>query len=227
MNTVSELILTNLAPNYNATIQLLRRDNGATASGVIHGSNTNFAYHFDVTGIALGDYLCQLSGFTNPDGEPFPVRITADGVFCAKHWREMDVLFPIAHTDITSPIVFISYSHSDHAVADAIVDTLDNLGIATFRDIKNIEWGHALSSSVQNGLQSASAIIVILSPGSIKSQWVAYEVGFGIGTKKRIFPFLTHPNLDRPGFIGDLIYVKSVAEVHNYFSKNKNWHEST
>lgn len=124
------------------------------------------------------------------------------------------------------PVVFISYSHSDSAVADTLVSALDRLGIETFRDIKNIEWGQALSEAVPHGLKSASAILVILSPGSIKSQWVAYEIGFGIGTRKRILPYLTHRDLDRPGFIGDLVYVTNVDDVRDFFLKNTTWHET-
>ena len=59
------------------------------------------------------------------------------------------------------------YPHSDSEVADAIVSTLNDLGIETFRDIKNIGWGDPLSDSVRRGLESAAAILVILTPGSI------------------------------------------------------------
>ena len=219
-----------LPPNCTANIQLFRREDRLACSEMIVATVDPFdatTYRFDLIGITHGDYLCQLSGISDPNGHPFPLRITSDGIFHADHWREMDVFFPLTKGEVKSPIVFISYSHSDSAVADSIVATLDELGIQTFRDIKNIDWGEKLSVSVRNGLQSSAAILVILSPGSIKSQWVAYEVGFGIGTKKRILPYLTHRDLARPGFIEDLRYVKSVEEVREFFSKNTSWHRAT
>lgn len=122
-------------------------------------------------------------------------------------------------------VVFISYSHADHIAADAIVTELEELGIETFRDVKNIEWGQPISVKVRDGLQSAAAIIVIVSPGSLKSQWVAYEVGFGVGTKKRVLPYLTHPALDVPGFMSDLSYVKSIEEVREFFTTKTSWRD--
>lgn len=122
--------------------------------------------------------------------------------------------------------VFISYSHTDSNVADAIVKELEDLGINHFRDVKEIEWGQAISARVREGLHSASAIIVIVSPGSLKSQWVAYEIGFGSGTNKRILPYLTHGSLDLPAFISDLSYVKSVDKIREFFVNNPDWHET-
>ncbi|WP_417851185.1 TIR domain-containing protein [Thalassoglobus sp.] len=121
-------------------------------------------------------------------------------------------------------LVFISYSHTDSSHADAIVTTLEELGVETFRDVKDIEWGQAISTKVREGLESAAAIIVIVSPGSLKSQWVAYEVGFGTGTGKRILPYLTHPSLDQPGFMADLTYVKSIDDIRDFFATNTDWH---
>ena len=121
--------------------------------------------------------------------------------------------------------VFISYSHTDSAVADSIAVALDEMGIEYFRDVKNIEVGDPISASVRQGLQNASAIIVIISPGSLKSQWVAYEVGFGVGTHKRVLPYLTHPALDLPGFMSDLLYATSINKLRAYFVNNPNWHE--
>lgn len=123
-------------------------------------------------------------------------------------------------------IVFISYSHTDSAAADDIVAILDNLGVETFRDVKNIEWGQPISAKVRDGLESATAIIVIVSPGSLKSQWVAYEVGYGTGTKKRVLPYLTHPSLELPGFMSDLAYVQSHSEISDFFQNNTDWHST-
>ncbi len=122
-------------------------------------------------------------------------------------------------------IVFISYSHTDSADAEAIVSTLDKIGVKSFQDVKDIEWGQPISARVRDGLESAAAIIVIVSPGSIKSQWVAYEFGYGTGTNKRVLPYLTHPSIDLPGFMADLSYVKSIDQIRDFFQSNTDWHQ--
>ena len=60
--------------------------------------------------------------------------------------------------------VFISYSHTDKDVADNITALLDELDVPYFRDIKEIEWGDAITSKVREGLKNATAVIVIISP---------------------------------------------------------------
>lgn len=116
--------------------------------------------------------------------------------------------------------VFISYSHTDKETADVITALLDDLGIEYFRDVKEIEWGDAIVGSVRQGLSDAIAVIVIVSPGSLKSQWVAYEIGFATALHKRVLPYLTHPSLDLPGFMSDLSYIDSPEKIRDYFTAN-------
>jgi hypothetical protein len=61
-----------------------------------------------------------------------PMRIKSDGVFHAEHWREMDVYYPMNESIEKSPVVFISYSHSDSRVADSITEVLEGLAERDF-----------------------------------------------------------------------------------------------
>lgn len=119
--------------------------------------------------------------------------------------------------------VFISYSHSDSETADVIATALEEIGVAYFRDVKDIKWGDVVTSSMRDGLDNAAAVIVIISPGSLKSHWVSYEVGYATASRKRVLPYLTHPALDPPGFINDLLYVKTPVEVKDFFKSNPDW----
>jgi len=116
--------------------------------------------------------------------------------------------------------VFVSYSHIDSSVADSIVAVLDELGIEYFRDVKDITWGDAITSSIRKGLTDVSTVVVILSPASLKSHWVSYEVGFATARGARLLPFLTHPSIDPPEFISDLSYATDFDQVREYFT---NW----
>lgn len=114
--------------------------------------------------------------------------------------------------------VFISYSHTDKNDADQIAAILDGLGVQYFRDEKDIEWGDKITASVKDGLKSASAVVVIISPGSLKSHWVSYEVGYATALDTRLLPYLTHPAIDLPGFVADLRYAKDLDQVTEYFT---------
>ena len=86
-----------LISGVSPTVQLFQRVGNLPVSGLIVGIADNvesFVYRFDLTGVALGDYLCQLSGVSNPNARPYPLRILGDGVFHADDWRAMDKLYP-------------------------------------------------------------------------------------------------------------------------------------
>ncbi|MFH1373850.1 MAG: toll/interleukin-1 receptor domain-containing protein [bacterium] len=115
-------------------------------------------------------------------------------------------------------LVFISYSHVDSETADSVAHVLDELGIEYFRDVKHIEWGRPIGAEVREALEVCVSVLVILSPASLKSQWVSYEVGFGRALHKRVLPFLTHPSLDVPGYMSDLRRLSSIDDMREYLA---------
>jgi hypothetical protein len=115
--------------------------------------------------------------------------------------------------------VFISYSHIDSEVADDIAAILEEFEITFFRDVKDIEWGQPISLKVKEGLNDSLAILVIVSPASLKSHWVPYEIGYATAKEKRILPYLTHPSLEVPSYIKDLNYKADLSKVKDFFSK--------
>ena len=119
--------------------------------------------------------------------------------------------------------VFISYAHIDEGFAQEIADLLAAIGIGYFLDEKDINWGQKITQQVQGGLRTASHLVVILSPGSAKSQWVAYEVGCAMATGKKVLPILTHPSLDIPGFLSDTkcLSMKNLEGIQKYFEEHR------
>jgi hypothetical protein len=113
--------------------------------------------------------------------------------------------------------VFISYSHFDSAFAQSLYEVLSEMGIDCFLDEKNIEWGDVITEKVKDGLRTCSALIVILSLGSLKSHWVSFEIGQATALGKKILPFLTHPALDVPPFLSHLNYKSNLEDVRTYF----------
>jgi hypothetical protein len=113
--------------------------------------------------------------------------------------------------------VFISYSHFDSDFARSLSKLLSEMGVDCFLDEKNIEWGGVITEKVKDGLRTCSALIVILSPGSLKSQWVSFEVGQATALGKTVLPFLTHPALDVPLFLRHLNHKSDLEDVRTYF----------
>ena len=71
---------------------------------------------------------------------------------------------------------------------------------------------------MRDALRRSVAILVIVSPASLKSDWVPYELGFGIALDSRILPFLTHPAVNVPGYMADLKRLTSIPDCRKYFT---------
>lgn len=123
--------------------------------------------------------------------------------------------------------VFISYAAIDRDVANQIAQTLDSLGVTYFLDERSIAWGESINDRVRKGLRKCSAIIVILSPASLKSVWVPFEVGFATRNDCLVLPYLTHPSLDRPGYMADLKFLTCLEELREHFDRASNLTEDS
>lgn len=115
--------------------------------------------------------------------------------------------------------VFISYSHVDGGVANEICSILDSIGISYFRDVKNIGWGDGISDQVRSALIDSQSVLAIISPASLKSVWVPFEVGYCSALNRKVLPYLTHPAIDLPGYIGGVKFLSSLEDVSAYFSR--------
>lgn len=116
-------------------------------------------------------------------------------------------------------LVFISYAHEDSDLVDQLCDRLATAGLQFFRDTKNISWGGRISSDVQRSLEQAGGVVVIVSPASVKSQWVPYEVGYATALRKPILPFLTHPSIDLPGYLKDLRFITDINQIGTFIGQ--------
>jgi len=117
--------------------------------------------------------------------------------------------------------VFISYSHIDAKIVQELTCLLKEIGVNFFLDSKDINWGASITTKVHKGLADSSALIVVLSPASLKSQWVPYEIGYANAFGVTILPFLTHPSLDVPLYMKELKFVSNLDDVKRYFSESE------
>jgi hypothetical protein len=117
--------------------------------------------------------------------------------------------------------VFISYSRIDSEIADRIADVLSSLDIRYFLDQKDIDWGDTFALSIAEAIKNATHLIVIVSPASLKSEWVPYEIGQAKANSLSILPYLIHPSLDMPSYLNGIHYLLSLEKVREYFARIK------
>ncbi len=114
---------------------------------------------------------------------------------------------------------FISCAASDSAIAHQIGEVLDELGVSYFHDQRDISFGEAISDNVQNALVSSSNVLIVVSPASVKSNWLPFEVGKALALGKTVLPYLTHPALELPSYLSNFRCATTVDEIKAYFRK--------
>jgi len=108
-------------------------------------------------------------------------------------------------SEVVTEEIFISYAHQDELRAQRIARKLKARGIKCFLAPKGIQAGDAFQGSLREALVNAREIWVLLSPDSLKSEWVATECGAAWALKKRIVPVLYRCSLtDLPDTLREL-----------------------
>lgn len=76
--------------------------------------------------------------------------------------------------------IFISYSHADADFVDRLAMQLVGHGVNVWLDRWEINVGDSLITKVQDAIDGASALLVVLSKASVQSSWVTKEVNSGL-----------------------------------------------
>lgn len=91
--------------------------------------------------------------------------------------------------------VFISHAYSDSKLAQRVAAVLQEAGFQVWDDTQILpgdNWGTKLAEA----LQESDAMVVLLTPDSIHSPNISYEVGYALGKKDyrgRLIPVITAP----------------------------------
>lgn len=86
--------------------------------------------------------------------------------------------------------VFISYSVKDRQVVRWIDREFDERGFKSQMDIEFIEGGDDFTEVIRERIAACDEIIIVLSPNSLNSSWVSYEIACADIMGKRIVPLL-------------------------------------
>jgi TIR domain len=93
-------------------------------------------------------------------------------------------------------VVFISHSSQDTWIARMVAEKVSALGATAWLDVKDLEGGDLITAKILEGLDTCEEAVVLVSPNSVGSQWVVFEIGAAWGQHKRITPILNNVSFD-------------------------------
>lgn len=100
--------------------------------------------------------------------------------------------------------VFLSHATYDKWMACALCERIEAVGAIVFRDDRDIEGGEAIPAAIRKAIRDADEVVVLLTPESMKRQWVLIELAMASMAEKRIVPLLNHVDAARiPDIIRD------------------------
>jgi hypothetical protein len=85
---------------------------------------------------------------------------------------------------------FISYSRSDRAYVDKLVDLLRSAEITPWIDTSGIDYGTRWAQVVRDAVDACGACVVIMTPEAEASPWVGREISRAQKQGRPIFPLL-------------------------------------
>lgn len=89
--------------------------------------------------------------------------------------------------------IFISYSSKDRPFALGLTKELENLGASVWIDQLGIKPGEDWDDAIEDALDSADTLLLLISPTSVESDNVKDEVSIAIEEKKKLVPVMIIP----------------------------------
>ncbi|MDR4464583.1 MAG: TIR domain-containing protein [Nitrospira sp.] len=106
---------------------------------------------------------------------------------------------PLAH-DIETPRYFISYDHADHTSVEKIRRGIQRgpQRFAVWFDRRNLRAGSIIDPTIQQAIDTCSAILFVATNNSVKSEYCLAELNRGLKKDKTIVSLCIDPNVDLP-----------------------------
>ncbi|MBX2862494.1 MAG: TIR domain-containing protein [Leptolyngbyaceae cyanobacterium MAG.088] len=105
--------------------------------------------------------------------------------------------------------VFLAYAQADAKIMDNIRRSLRRQGFTVWSNQTDIPTGEAFKRAVSRGIEEADAMVYLLSPDSLQSQYCQYELKYALTLKKRVIPLLVRPlgSAENPSELTSLQYI--------------------
>lgn len=108
---------------------------------------------------------------------------------------ELEEAFRKQRSD-TAMNVFLSFSSQDRAEAERVREVIIAAGGTAFMSSKDLSPGDYFAEKIRAALHDAQEVWLLLSPSSLKSEWVMTEWGAAWVLQKRIIPILYRCSLE-------------------------------
>lgn len=93
--------------------------------------------------------------------------------------------------------LFVSYASADLPEAEALSATFERRGLGCFLAAKDLSGGDEFAETIRQALINSAEVCILLTPESLKSQWVITEWGAAWALRKRITPILLRSTPDQ------------------------------
>lgn len=89
--------------------------------------------------------------------------------------------------------VYLSHTEIDQPLADEIRKALTDAGLEVWDAGRELLPGDNFAQKIADALKSSKAMVVLITPEAIASEWLKREVGYALGSPayaNRVFPVL-------------------------------------
>ncbi|MDN3657830.1 toll/interleukin-1 receptor domain-containing protein [Ferruginibacter paludis] len=124
--------------------------------------------------------------------------------------------------------VFISYQQKDKNEAKQVADYFQNAGIDVYFDEYDTELRihhqgnnpKKVTESICNGINNSSHMIVIVSPNTVNSSWVPFEIGYGFEkTDLGVLCLKGIPKGSLPEYIRTAPIIRDIYDLNNLIGR--------
>ncbi len=117
--------------------------------------------------------------------------------------------------DNNYPYIFISYAHKNMLTAQIITQNLIQTGVPIWMDRMKLIGGSAWLNEIQKGIENAQAVLLIVTPDSMKSKTVQQEYAYAIQLGKPIIPVLAKNTSNIPDELKKFQFVDFRKHVYD------------
>ena len=89
-------------------------------------------------------------------------------------------------------LVFISHSSLDAWIARVVVEKIEALGAECRLDEKDLAGGDVIVEDIIRGINTCDEAVILISPNSVKSKWVPFEIGGLRQLEKHVTPIFNN-----------------------------------
>src|SRR5258708_40350303 len=101
-------------------------------------------------------------------------------------------------------LVFIRHSSLDAWIARTMAEKIQSIGADCWLDEKYLEGGDVIPDEIIRGIDACQEAIVLISPNSVSSQWVSFEIGGDRAQHKRVTTILNNVRPDEMAPMKDI-----------------------